>query len=260
MKKINAIAVVWLRLALAAGFLSAVLSRLGLLGQHSSGWQNFINYTAQVNSFLPVNMAPAIATASTVAETVLGLLLLAGFRTRNAAAAASLLTLVFALAMANSFGIKEPLDYSVFAFSAGAWLLAGMPYYPFSIDQLISRQKNNMKAESNNQLVRGNQSPWLPLQEAGVDTSGIFVKPLRFDNATKRSPVFLLKFEPGASYPNHSHPAGEEVYVLEGEIRFGPDQLHAGDYLYTSPGATHAAYSKTGCTMLFAVPEEVEIL
>ena len=48
--------------------------------------------------------------------------------------------------------------------------------------------------------------------------------------------------------------------LLEGEIRFGPEQLNAGDYLYTAPGATHSAFSRTGCVMLFVVPEEIEIL
>ncbi|MEO6719610.1 MAG: cupin domain-containing protein [Ferruginibacter sp.] len=109
-------------------------------------------------------------------------------------------------------------------------------------------------------VTKSNQSDWKPLIEEGVKTDGIYVKVLRFDEATKRPPTFLLKFEAGASYPNHRHPAGEEIYVLEGEIRFGADQLNAGDYLYSPPSSTHSAFSKTGCTMLFLVPEDVEIL
>lgn len=111
-----------------------------------------------------------------------------------------------------------------------------------------------------NQLVRSNQSEWKPLMEEGVNTKGISVKVLRFDKATQRPPSFLLKFDAGASYPNHNHPAGEEIFVLEGEVRIGTDQLNVGDYLYTAPGATHAAFSKTGCVLLFVVPEEVELL
>jgi anti-sigma factor ChrR (cupin superfamily) len=111
-----------------------------------------------------------------------------------------------------------------------------------------------------NQLVRSQQATWTPLHEEGLQTNGIFVKLLRFDKAANRPPTFLLKFEAGASYPNHNHPGGEEVYVLEGEVRFGPDHLTAGDYLYTAPGNTHSAFSKTGCVLLFVVPQEVEIL
>lgn len=117
-----------------------------------------------------------------------------------------------------------------------------------------------MQAKNKNRLVRSNQTEWAPLTEEGVNTRGIFVKTLRFDETGKRAISFLLKFEAGASYPNHNHPAGEEIFVLEGEIRFGPDHLHTGDYLYTAPGNTHSAFSRTGCIMLFMVPEEVEVL
>lgn len=111
-----------------------------------------------------------------------------------------------------------------------------------------------------NQVVRSKEIEWKPLNEPGVNSNGIFVKILRFDEKEKRPPTFMLKFDAGASYPNHNHPGGEEVYVLEGAVRFGPVQLNAGDYLFTEPGATHSVFSKTGCIMLFVVPEEVEIL
>lgn len=128
----------FLRLSLSAGFLSAVASRLSLWGQKSSGWKNFISYTAEVNSFLPKQWSPTVAVASTVLESSLGIMLLVGFKTNYAAAAAGGLSLLFALAMTYSYGIKEPLDYSVFAFSGGAFLLATMGQYRWSMDQLIS--------------------------------------------------------------------------------------------------------------------------
>ena len=126
------------RLSLSAGFLSAVASRLGYWGRYSSGWSKFVAYTAEVNSFAPANLANSIAITSTILETTLGILLLIGYKTRWAAVAAAILTLLFALAMAISSGIKEPLDYSVFAFSAGAYLLATLPQYKWSIDQLLT--------------------------------------------------------------------------------------------------------------------------
>lgn len=135
--KITDIATLFLRFALASGFLSAVASRLSLLGKKSFGWSNFIDYTAQVNSFLPKSYIPTIGVLSTILETGFGILLVIGFKTNYAAFGAALLTLLFAFAMTYSFGIKEPLDYSVFAFSAGAFLLATMPYYKWSIDQLL---------------------------------------------------------------------------------------------------------------------------
>ncbi|NIP78481.1 MAG: cupin domain-containing protein, partial [Gemmatimonadetes bacterium] len=71
-------------------------------------------------------------------------------------------------------------------------------------------------------VTRTTDLDWMPLIEEGVKTEGISVKILRFDERQGRPPTFLLRFEPGASYPNHNHPGGEEVYVLEGEVRFGP--------------------------------------
>ncbi|RZJ50659.1 MAG: cupin domain-containing protein [Flavobacterium sp.] len=110
------------------------------------------------------------------------------------------------------------------------------------------------------QITRTSEINWKPLIEEGVNTDGISVKALCFDPIAKRPTAFLSKFEAGASYPNHVHPAGEEIYVLEGEVRSGKDELKQGDYLYMPPGSTHSVYSKTGCVLLFIVPEEVVIL
>jgi quercetin dioxygenase-like cupin family protein len=107
-------------------------------------------------------------------------------------------------------------------------------------------------------ITKSTTLEWIPLHEEGVKTEGLYVKPLRREKG--RAPTFLLKFDPGASYPNHTHPAGEEVFVLEGDVRFGPNELKAGDYLYTPPGETHSVFSRNGCVMFFIVPEEVVIL
>ena len=108
--------------------------------------------------------------------------------------------------------------------------------------------------------VKTAEIEWKPLVESGVDRKGISVKPLRVDPATRRAPTFLFRFEPDAAYPYHSHPAGEELFVLSGSCLIEATTLEAGDYLYTPPGCKHAVRSQTGCTLLFQVPEEVEIL
>lgn len=107
-------------------------------------------------------------------------------------------------------------------------------------------------------MVRSQQLEWQPLNEPGV--SGVYVKVLRFDEQTRRAPTILLKFDAGATYPAHNHPGGEEVFVLEGDIKLGKDHLYAGDYLYTPPDGKHAVWSQTGCIVLLNVPQEVEII
>jgi anti-sigma factor ChrR (cupin superfamily) len=107
-------------------------------------------------------------------------------------------------------------------------------------------------------LVRTNESEWKPLDEPGV--SGISIKVLLFDEATHRAPTFLLKFDAGATYPAHNHPGGEEIFVIEGDIKLGKDHLYQGDYLYTAPQGKHAVWSQNGCIVLLKVPMPVEIL
>ncbi|AZA84926.1 DoxX protein [Chryseobacterium lactis] len=136
MKTKQDIAVFLLRIALATGFLSAVASRLGFWGSKSSGWKNFVQYTTDTNSFLPSSWAPGIAVGSTVAELSIGILLLIGYKVGKTSLCASALTFLFAIAMSISFGFKEPLDYSVFVFSAGAFLLSTFPQHTWTIEQI----------------------------------------------------------------------------------------------------------------------------
>lgn len=112
----------------------------------------------------------------------------------------------------------------------------------------------------NDYIVNSNKTTWKPLVEKGIDTTGISVKILRFDEDQQRPATFMLRFEPGASYPYHNHPAGEEAFVLTGEVYFNETKLSKGDYLYTLPGFKHAVRSETGCEILFIVPQEVEIV
>ena len=88
---------------------------------------------------------------------------------------------------------------------------------------------------------------------------GVSKKVLRSDEQTGES-TLLLRFEPGASYPNHNHPGGEEIYVLEGGLRLGKIELKVGDYLYTPPEGTHSVYSKAGCIVLLRLSKPIVIL
>ncbi|HET8624580.1 MAG TPA: DoxX family membrane protein [Gemmatimonadales bacterium] len=117
---------VYARVALGAAFLSGIMSRFGLWGDGVGygNFENFLKYTAEVNAFMPAATIPLLGWTATAAELVLGLLLVAGLWLRWTAIASAILLALFGLAMAISFGIKEPLDYSVFSASAGALLLA----------------------------------------------------------------------------------------------------------------------------------------
>jgi putative oxidoreductase len=109
------------RLALGAAFLAAVASRLGLWG---GSFDAFEAYTGEVLSFMPASTIPVLARAATVLELGFGIALVLGVGLRWATLGAAGLLLIFAVAMAISFGIREPLEYSVFSASACALLLA----------------------------------------------------------------------------------------------------------------------------------------
>jgi putative oxidoreductase len=83
-----------------------------------------VSYTAKVNSFMPAFSIPHLAWAATVAELSLGVLLILGLWPRWAALGSAVLLALFGIATAISFGIKSPMDDSVFSASAGAVLLA----------------------------------------------------------------------------------------------------------------------------------------
>ncbi|MBA3355515.1 MAG: cupin domain-containing protein [Pyrinomonadaceae bacterium] len=119
-------------------------------------------------------------------------------------------------------------------------------------------EATSTQTESFTQLVRSRQIEWEPLAEPGV--SGVFVKALRFDEETRRSPTILLKFAAGATFPAHNHPGGEEIFVIEGDIKLGKDHLYTGDYLYTAVNGKHAVRSENGCIVLVNVPQQVEVL
>jgi quercetin dioxygenase-like cupin family protein len=117
-----------------------------------------------------------------------------------------------------------------------------------------------MNTNIHDYIVKTESKDWQPLVESGVDYKGVFVKSLRYDETQKRSTTILLKFEAGSSYPYHNHPAGEELFVLSGEAIIEDATLTQGDYLYTPPNFKHSVRSEKGCTILFVVPEEVELL
>ena len=140
---------VYLRVALAASFLSAVGDRYGMWGPFGTpnvSWGDFgrfVAYVGKLNWFVPEGLWPLLAVLSTAAEVVLGLLLLLGLWTRTAAILSALLLAVFALEMAVGLGPEAPLSASVWSASAGAGLLATLPEpgHVWSLDHWLRRAR-----------------------------------------------------------------------------------------------------------------------
>ena len=142
-KRLATFSTLFLRIALGISFLSAVADRFGLwgvYGQPNVAWGNyarFVSYTAKLNWFLPVPAIPVVAIVATAAETLLGLLLVFGWKTRIAALMSGILLTIFALSMTIALGVKAPLNYSVFSAAGGAFLLATRIEISFTVDNLF---------------------------------------------------------------------------------------------------------------------------
>jgi len=143
---LEAFSSVFLRLALGISFLSAVADRLGFwgaYGQPNVSWGDyarFVEYTAKLNWFLPAPMIPPLAMIATAAETVFGLLLVVGWKTRVTAVLSGVLLTTFAATMTMALGVKAPLNFSVFSAAAGALLLGVCTKFPYSLDELLRRR------------------------------------------------------------------------------------------------------------------------
>jgi anti-sigma factor ChrR (cupin superfamily) len=70
------------------------------------------------------------------------------------------------------------------------------------------------------------------------------------DDAATGAQTLLFKLDPGASYPEHEHLTGEDIYVIEGDMQIGDVSLTTGDYYRTPPGGRNSNSSKNGCTVL----------
>jgi putative oxidoreductase len=120
----------FLRLSIAGGFLSSVADRFGIWGAQGTpnvawgAWAPFLEYAAKLNWFASAPIASFLAWAATFGEIVFAAGLIVGWQLRWFALGSGILLLLFAVTMTLALGIKAPLNYSVFAASAGAFFLA----------------------------------------------------------------------------------------------------------------------------------------
>ena len=108
-------------------------------GARNVAWGDFVHftqYTAKLNPWAPAALVPVLAWAATAAELVLGVALIAGLYTREAAFASAVLLLVFAFGMTIGTGVKSALNASVFSAAAAGFALSLLGPGPWSLDGL----------------------------------------------------------------------------------------------------------------------------
>ena len=90
----------FLRFAIAIGFLSAVADRLGLWSKEVSvwgNWDNFLSYTQLINPWVPNSLIPSLGLVATILEIIFAIFLIIGFKTELFAKLSGILLLVFGL-------------------------------------------------------------------------------------------------------------------------------------------------------------------
>ncbi|MDP5291215.1 cupin domain-containing protein [Oceanimonas sp. CHS3-5] len=85
---------------------------------------------------------------------------------------------------------------------------------------------------------------WQPSPAAGV-----WRYPLEREAAESGHVTSLVRFQPGAAFPEHEHPLGEEFWVLEGTFSDDNGDYGAGSYVRHPPGSRHRAFSRDGCVI-----------
>jgi len=100
------------------------------------------------------------------------------------------------------------------------------------------------------QLTVTREATWRPVREGVTATS------LRMSGGRG---TFLMHYEPGSRSPAHTHPGGEEIYVVSGKGRLDDLAFGPGDFIYTPPGEGHTLHAETEVVIHVLLPEPVVI-
>jgi len=88
-----------------------------------------------------------------------------------------------------------------------------------------------------------NKLPWQPFRDR------LEIYRLYGDNKSGPAAA-LLRYEPGASVPRHTHTGFEHIYVLTGSQTDQNGEHQAGTFVINPPHSNHTVVSQAGCIVL----------
>lgn len=94
-------------------------------------------------------------------------------------------------------------------------------------------------------VVRPGDADWVSSPTLGVDRLMLD----RIGDEVARA-TSLVRFAPGASFPEHTHDGGEEFLVLEGTFSDQYGDFGSGSYIRNPVGSSHAPFTKDGALIL----------
>lgn len=115
---------------------------------------------------------------------------------------------------------------------------------PPSLRDRLMRSVSGVKETGRDmQVVRHGSDGWIAGPIAGSHFKAL--------NGRK---TFLLRLEPGVTFPGHDHEDGaEQCLVLEGSAEAAGVSIHPGDFVRMPQGSFHQElYSECGCVLLIS--------
>jgi anti-sigma factor ChrR (cupin superfamily) len=93
-------------------------------------------------------------------------------------------------------------------------------------------------------VIRADDIHWVPSPTPGVERRMLD----RIGDEQARA-TSIVRYAPHSYFPQHQHPEGEEILVLDGVFSDENGDYPAGTYLRNPPGSSHTPYTAEGCTI-----------
>ena len=132
-------------------------------------------------------------------------------------------------------------------YPAGSYLLnpTGFRHAPFSKPGCTIFVKLRQFSGATRQQVALNiqNLPWTPDSIPGIERKCLYTQP------DYPEQVWLERWQPGTTQAHHTHPGGEEIFVLEGRLADENGEYSAGTWIRNPSGSDHTPFSKQGCVL-----------
>jgi anti-sigma factor ChrR (cupin superfamily) len=93
-------------------------------------------------------------------------------------------------------------------------------------------------------VIRSDEMPWAPSPALGVERRMLD----RVGDEQARA-TSIVRYAPRSYFPEHAHPEGEEILVLDGVFSDERGDYPAGSYLRNPPGSFHSPFTVDGCVI-----------
>jgi len=93
-------------------------------------------------------------------------------------------------------------------------------------------------------VINTNNKQWQSSPVSGVER-----KPLAREVKESGHATSVVRYKAGTKFKVHTHPLGEEIFVLDGVFSDENGDYPTGSYLRHPPGSNHTRFSEKGCVI-----------